>query len=82
MNWCISMAGGTLVTDIAQKNQTIADGFDYIHFDYYNCQRLYEDESKFGLISIFLMVVLYVGLIFFLTPPTPLLFNWEECGRV
>ncbi|KAG2217500.1 hypothetical protein INT45_012618 [Circinella minor] len=59
MTWCIKMTGENLAGQVAQKNRTLVEEFDYIGYDYYNCQRLYEDESKFGLISIFLMIVLY-----------------------
>ncbi|KAI8144347.1 hypothetical protein BJV82DRAFT_513203 [Fennellomyces sp. T-0311] len=57
MQWCV----GSSATTISHDASPAMNGtFDFHSTDYYNCDRLYQDEVKFGLISIFLMIVLYV----------------------
>ncbi|KAI9499081.1 hypothetical protein BDB00DRAFT_333283 [Zychaea mexicana] len=58
MTWCIGSSARHISSAASSANATSSFVFD--DDDYYNCQRLYEDEVKFGLISIFLMIVLYV----------------------
>ncbi|KAI9255163.1 hypothetical protein BDA99DRAFT_518043 [Phascolomyces articulosus] len=60
MNWCIDSTGTYLEGQVSLATNGATNEFNYVGDDYYNCQRLYQDECKFGLISIFLMIVLYV----------------------
>ncbi|KAI7883632.1 hypothetical protein K492DRAFT_205293 [Lichtheimia hyalospora FSU 10163] len=54
MSWCINSAADTL------NNAANVTGTSLRGNDYYNCDRLFQAEIKFGLFSTVLMIVLYV----------------------
>lgn len=62
MSWCINSSADTLNT-AANVTGTSLRGNDY-----YNCDRLFQAEIKFGLFSTILMIVLYV--------------SYSCCGRI
>lgn len=49
-NWCVNTAFNSLPQDTQLSNGV----------DYYNCNKLWQDEFNFGLVCVFLMVTVYV----------------------
>ncbi|KAI7870308.1 hypothetical protein BDF14DRAFT_1721035 [Spinellus fusiger] len=58
--WCIQVSSQSILQSVAieQPDQTIGFALDK---DYYNCDGLWRDETKFSSVAIVLMVVLYVS---------------------
>lgn len=57
---CVEAAASNLNATASAAGGTNATSFDLTSADYYNCDKLWEDEAKFGLMSICIMVVIYV----------------------
>ncbi|CAO3663706.1 hypothetical protein CU097_010464 [Rhizopus azygosporus] len=57
-SWCINSSSSTIQKDFTSGNNTV-NNFDFQH-DYYNCNHLWQDEVKFGIIFYILMFAFYV----------------------
>ncbi|KAL1932823.1 hypothetical protein VTP01DRAFT_8501 [Rhizomucor pusillus] len=57
---CVEAAASNLNATALAAGGTNATSFDLTSADYYNCDKLWEDEAKFGLMSICIMVVIYI----------------------
>ncbi|KAI8394205.1 uncharacterized protein BYT42DRAFT_609940 [Radiomyces spectabilis] len=57
-DWCISASSNHLQHLL--PNSTDSTNFDYQGGDFYNCDKLWQDELKFSFMAIILMMVLYV----------------------
>lgn len=62
--WCIGSSSGALQTGVESALNSNATNINF-SADFYNCQRTWEDELKFGMLSLIMMLIFYVGLTFF-----------------
>lgn len=65
-DWCVGESWGTVQTKYADNNATSTQ----LHrldksTDVYNCERLFQDEVKWGLICLIVMFVVYVSILIF-----------------
>lgn len=73
MSWCINSSADTL-NSAANVTGTSLRGNDY-----YNCDRLFQAEIKFGLFSTVLMIVLYVS--FYFWRRTIYIYIWNDADH-
>ncbi|KAF7731376.1 hypothetical protein EC973_000184 [Apophysomyces ossiformis] len=60
LNSCIASASTTLNQNVQHSVSNGSVGFNFARDDFYNCDKLWQDELKFSFIAILLMIVLYV----------------------
>jgi hypothetical protein len=63
-SWCIGSSSGALQTGVESALNSNATNINF-SADFYNCQRTWEDELKFGMLSLIMMMIFYVGLTLF-----------------
>jgi hypothetical protein len=59
-NWCISTSSNHILQNVNTTLNGTAPPFDFAQ-DFYNCYDLWEDELKFGIIFLVLMLAFYVN---------------------
>ncbi|KAI8099009.1 uncharacterized protein BX664DRAFT_320167 [Halteromyces radiatus] len=57
-SWCIGSASGALETGVETVLHNNATNINF-STDFYNCQRTWEDELKFSMLSIIMMIIFY-----------------------
>lgn len=62
-NWCIGLSVGYVEDQYSNVNNNTAlpDNILSKTADIYNCERLYQDEVKWGLLCLIIMIVVYVS---------------------
>ncbi|CAO3633189.1 unnamed protein product [Cunninghamella echinulata] len=59
-SWCISSSSGSLQNGVEQALNNNATNINFQSTDFYNCQRTWENELKFGILSIAMITIFYL----------------------
>ncbi|KAG0169313.1 hypothetical protein DFQ28_001150 [Apophysomyces sp. BC1034] len=59
-DWCVASASTTINNNVQSSFPNSSVPFNFARSDFYNCDKLWQDEFKFSFIAILLMIVLYV----------------------